>query len=190
MSSLAFGCPLSLRFCLLTSKRKCFSICRICGWAHTWSSGRPRAPVLLFHLVWVGLSYSLFLGTQTVCPTRPTTGVLELNYMHVLPCQDFVWVMGVHTLSSCLPDEFGTGWVASLLPVTGVLIASVVEKELSGQGHACALKQAVLHSQSTTSVPSLTQKADAPNSCQVLRANWIGFGLCGAALQKRMSERL
>lgn len=32
-----------------------------------------------------------------VCATHLTVGALELNYMHVLPCQDFAWVMGIQT---------------------------------------------------------------------------------------------
>lgn len=32
-----------------------------------------------------------------VCVTHLTAGVLELNYMHVLPRQDFTWVMGIQT---------------------------------------------------------------------------------------------
>lgn len=49
-------------------------------------------------------------GTLTVCywvhrlaswksvyATYLTAGVLELNYMHVLPCQDFAWAMGIQT---------------------------------------------------------------------------------------------
>lgn len=93
---------------------------------------------------------SSFLGVS--CPYNPSQH-RRLNYIHVRSLKSY-------EDSNVCPHAQQVLYPLSHLciSVTGFLIAFVVEKEVSEQGpKVCFRSKAMLHSQSTTSLPPLTR---------------------------------